>query len=54
MQHMDVSETDIVFVYGGDIGLVPIEGSTAVQVTSSPGEESCFTGWTGDRIHCQL
>lgn len=40
MQHMDVSETDIAFVYGGDIWLVPKEGGQAVQVTSSPGEES--------------
>lgn len=40
MQYMDVSETDIVFVYGGDIWLVPKEGGTAVQVTHSQGVES--------------
>ncbi len=40
MQYMDVSETDIVFVYGGDIWLAPKDGGTAVQVTRSQGEES--------------
>lgn len=40
MQYMDVSETDIVFVYGGDIWLVPKEGGTAVQITRSQGVES--------------
>lgn len=40
MQYMDVSETDIVFVYGGDIWLVPKEGGTAVQVTRSQGVET--------------
>ncbi len=40
MKYMDVSETKIAFVYGGDIWLVPISGGTAVQVTHSPGEES--------------
>ncbi|NND05637.1 MAG: Tricorn protease like protein [Saprospiraceae bacterium] len=40
MRYMDVSKTQIAFVYGGDIWLVPIEGGVAVQVTHSPGEES--------------
>ncbi len=40
MRYMDVSSTQIVFVYGGDIWLVPKEGGTAMQVTHSPGEES--------------
>jgi len=40
MRYMDVSETQIVFVYGGDIWLAPKEGGTAMQVTNSPGEES--------------
>ena len=40
MRYMDVSETQIVFVYGGDIWLVPKDGGTAIQVTRSPGEES--------------
>jgi tricorn protease len=40
MRYMDVSETQIVFVYGGDIWLMPKEGGTAIQVTHSPGEES--------------
>lgn len=40
MRYMDVSETDIAFVYGGDIWLVPKEGGTAVQMTNSQGEES--------------
>ena len=40
MQYMDVSDTQIVFVYGGDIWLAPKEGGRAVQLTTSPGEES--------------
>ncbi len=40
MQHMDVSDTKIAFVYGGDIWVVDKEGGTAVKLTSSPGEES--------------
>ncbi len=40
MRYMDVSETQITFVYGGDIWIAPKNGGTAVQLTSSPGEES--------------
>ncbi|MBD3415029.1 MAG: Tricorn protease like protein [Candidatus Aminicenantes bacterium] len=40
MRYMDVSETHITFVYGGDIWIMPKTGGTAVQVTHSPGEES--------------
>lgn len=40
MRYMDVSDTQITFVYGGDIWIMPIGGGTAVQVTHSPGEES--------------
>lgn len=40
MRYMDVSESQIVFVYGGDIWLSAKEGGTAVQLTNSPGEES--------------
>ena len=40
MQYMDVSESQITFVYGGDIWIVDKEGGTALQVTNSPGEES--------------
>jgi len=40
MRYMDVSETQIVFVYGGDIWVMPKNGGTAMQVTHSPGEES--------------
>lgn len=40
MQYMDVSDTQITFVYGGDIWVVDKEGGTAVKLTSSPGEES--------------
>ena len=36
----DVSETQITFVYGGDIWLVDKNGGTAYQLTHSPGEES--------------
>ena len=40
MQYMDVSDTHITFVYGGDIWVVDKEGGQAVQLTESPGEES--------------
>ncbi|MDZ7341587.1 MAG: Tricorn protease like protein, partial [candidate division KSB1 bacterium] len=40
MRYMDVSDTQITFVYGGDIWLMPKTGGTAIQVTHSPGEES--------------
>ncbi|HAS46461.1 MAG TPA: Tricorn protease like protein [Microscillaceae bacterium] len=40
MRYMDVSDTQIAFVYGGDIWVVPKSGGTAVQVTHSKGEES--------------
>ncbi|MDF1574281.1 MAG: hypothetical protein P1P86_03710 [Bacteroidales bacterium] len=40
MRYVDVSEKQIAFVYGGDIWIMPKEGGTAHQLTSSPGEES--------------
>ena len=40
MRYMDVSETQIAFVYGGDIWIVSKTGGTAMQITHSPGEES--------------
>ncbi len=40
MRHMDVSDTQITFVYGGDIWVVPKQGGTAIQITHSPEEES--------------
>ncbi len=40
MRYMDVSDTQITFVYGGDIWVMPREGGTAIQVTHSKGEES--------------
>jgi len=40
MRYMDVSDSQIVFVYGGDIWVVDKNGGTALSVTSSPGEES--------------
>ena len=40
MRYMDVSDTQITFVYGGDIWIMPKTGGMAVQVTHSPGEES--------------
>ena len=40
MRYVDVSETQITFVYGGDIWIMPKEGGQAVQMTHSPGEES--------------
>ncbi len=40
MRHVDVSQTQIAFVYGGDIWLAAKDGGTAMQITHSPGEES--------------
>jgi tricorn protease len=40
MRYMDVLDTQITFVYGGDIWIMPKTGGTAIQVTHSPGEES--------------
>ena len=40
MRYMDVSKTQITFVYGGDIWIVAKTGGTAMQITHSPGEES--------------
>lgn len=40
MRYPDVSATQITFVYGGDIWIMPKTGGTAIQVTHSPGEES--------------
>jgi tricorn protease len=40
IRNADVSDTQIAFVYGGDIWVVPKSGGTASQVTHSPGEES--------------
>ncbi len=40
MKYMDVSDTQITFVYGGDIWVMPKSGGTASQITRSPGEES--------------
>ena len=40
MRYMDVSDTHITFVYGGDVWIVNKDGGTASQLTSSQGEES--------------
>ena len=40
MRYMDVSDSHIVFVYGGDIWMVEKTGGTALQMTNSAGEES--------------
>ena len=40
LRYVDVSETQICFVYGGDIWVVNKDGGTAMQLTNSPGEES--------------
>ena len=40
MRYMDVSDNQIVFVYGGDVWLVAKQGGTAIQLTNSPDEES--------------
>lgn len=39
-RYPDVSATQIAFVYGGDIWIVPKTGGTANRITSSTGEES--------------
>jgi tricorn protease len=39
-RYADISQSQITFVYGGDIWLVPKSGGTANRLTSSPGEES--------------
>jgi tricorn protease len=39
MRHLDISDTQIVFVYGGDLWIMPKAGGQAVQITHSPGEE---------------
>jgi len=40
IRYADVSDTQIAFVYGGDIWLMPRDGGTAHQLTHSLGEES--------------
>ena len=40
MRYSDVSDQQIIFVYGGDIWIMPKSGGTALQITNSPGEES--------------
>ncbi len=40
MRYVDVSATQICFVYGGDIWVVNKNGGMATQLTHSPGEES--------------
>jgi tricorn protease len=41
MRYLDVSDTQITFVYGGDLWIMPKAGGSAMQITHSPGEESC-------------
>ena len=40
MRYIDISDSQITFVYGGDVWLVDKEGGQAMQLTNSPGEES--------------
>lgn len=40
VRYVDVSATQITFVYGGDIWIMPKSGGMATQITHSPGEES--------------
>lgn len=40
IRHVDVSQTQITFVYGGDIWIMPKLGGQAIQITNSQGEES--------------
>jgi tricorn protease len=39
-RYADISQTQIAFVYGGDLWVVPKTGGTANRLTSSPGEEA--------------
>lgn len=39
-RYPDVSQTQICFVYGGDVWIAPKAGGTAIRLTSSTGEES--------------
>jgi len=39
-KYLDVSATQITFVYGGDVWLANKAGGTAIPLTNSPGEES--------------
>lgn len=39
-RYPDVSQSQIAFVYGGDVWIVPKTGGTAMKLTSSTGEES--------------
>ena len=50
LQQPDVSETQITFVYAGDIWTVPIAGGTATRLTSPAGEES-FPKFSPDGKH---
>ena len=40
MRYVDVSDTQICFVYGGDVWIVNKNGGGATQLTNSPGEET--------------
>jgi tricorn protease len=40
MRYADISDTQIAFVYGGDIWIMSKNGGTAHQLTHSLGEES--------------
>ncbi|PQJ77300.1 S41 family peptidase [Polaribacter glomeratus] len=40
LRYVDVSQTQICFVYGGDIWVLDKNGGVATQLTNSPGEES--------------
>ena len=40
MRYVDVSDTQICFVYGGDIWVADKNGGIATQLTNSPGEET--------------
>jgi len=40
MRYMDISDTHITFVFGGDVWISEKSGGNALQLTHSPGEES--------------
>ena len=45
LRHPDVSQSQITFIYAGDIWLVEKGGGTARRLSSPPGEESFPRFW---------
>ena len=57
LQNPDVSETQIVFAYGGDLWIVAKDGGNAVKLSSPKGQElfpKFSPRWISDCVQCQL